>query len=88
MNELFPEDQVKIDSPMLKWCKQHMVRLHYWPEALGDGQLPYIAWLPDNDDRYVEGIPYNMDKCGEGETREEALQDLGTRMNIKLWNEV
>lgn len=83
MNELFPEEEVRMDSPMLAWKKKHGVYTSYFFGA-EDGWLPWLASFGEPDGTM------DPDACGFGKTEEEAMRDLAyihRHKGIKCWNE-
>lgn len=79
MNQLFDIPESK--SPKLLWMEKHGVKTHQSDLS----EDPWIAWLASNES--VDGLPRNMEKCGYGNTKDEAITDLAIKNNLKFWNE-
>lgn len=80
MSDLFPAEQMAMDSPRLAWVKRYNVRVHH----VATCPAPWSAWFPGNEEN---GLPSEPELCGYGQTEEEALRDLGVRNDFPLWNE-
>jgi len=74
--ELFPAKAVRQLSPRLRWCEKHgVVTQRKYPSM---PEIQWRAWNPSKPKNWI----------GVGPTEEEACQDLGVKLGIKLWNEV
>lgn len=88
MSELFPVQEMAMDSPRLKWKKKHQIQTR--KNVHGDPE-PWEAWWGD----YSEALERQLGSCGHvygpflavGETEEDALVQYSKSNGIKLWNE-
>lgn len=92
MDSLFPDSEVRMDSPRLKWLREHncitflsVVEPKCWfagfADKLTEGEGPVVDWF------FHEMGANGSSRCGEGETENEAIADLATKSSTPLWNE-
>jgi uncharacterized protein YfaP (DUF2135 family) len=90
--ELFPVEQVQMDSPRLAWTKKHGIKTHYAEHA----EYPWMAIAAMDEDKDRDIAEIMAEKCclyeeqwrvAEGDTEDDAIYELCTQIGIKLWNE-
>jgi hypothetical protein len=80
--DLFPVEPTL--SPRLRWMKLNDVRTH---EAAFITEMPWCAWLPDNDTpgEFSRPIPLRPDHCGYGKTEQAAVEELADVLGVVNW---
>lgn len=82
---LLPEDAGVLLSPRLRWAKKHQVRTHFASHMEGPEDLPWCAWLPDNDHPEHACLPLDPENCGYGRDAETAMGSLCLVAAIPHW---
>lgn len=78
-DELFPAEQVTMDSPRLAWMKRHGIITYYSAMDPAVWFAGFQRWWPELSgvDFFANETAHNGDsRVGEGETEEEALGEL------------
>jgi len=84
--ELFAEQEVRSESPRLKWMRKHGYKVVYEPNW--EGPNKWCAWDTNIADSPAEAASsHGPVGCQTGESEEEALQLLAIEQRVKLWNE-
>ena len=80
-DELFTDAAVAMDSPRLRWMKNHGVHTRYEGDR-------YIAWVGDLDEAIEHGGD-DPDAGGyaEASTEEDAILLIANGYGLRLWNE-
>ncbi len=94
MDELFPVEQVTMDSPILAWKKKHGIATLYFDERqrFGDYDKWAAALCPGVTGRDAVA-QFMCDQHGRngdmttgwGSTEEEAMEDLALKQQITHW---
>jgi len=84
MDELFSEAEVTAESPRLQWMKRHGIKTRDRGAEIRHDRR-WVAWSDPHKQEAVK-------TCGayhapEAETEEDALLELATLLDIRLWNE-
>jgi len=81
-DELFPFDDVRMDSPKLAWMKKHGVRVvqHDWTGTDFEGS-DEPRW------QAVIGGYRNPHYCIRMDTEDEAIEEAAMVLGVPLWNE-
>lgn len=91
--DLFPEEEMQMDSPRLAWMKKHGIVTYCSFPGTDDEEwfAGFQCWWPgqDNVSLFCFETGQNGDsRCGIGASEDEAMMDLAINNDIPLWNEV
>lgn len=90
MNELFPEQDMHMESPRLAWIKKHGVITFYSDVEPALWFAGFQDWHSDKSgiDFFVAETSANGGiNIGEGDTEDLAITDLCRKCDVRLWNE-
>lgn len=80
MSELFPAEQVSVDSPRLRWLKKHDVATIDFKEGGEDERGEYKRWAAGTTN-------HDNTRWQQGDTEDEAIANWAKAHNVPLWNE-
>lgn len=93
-NSLCDMESVAMDSPRVRWIKDHRFATHHAPHM----ENPWMA-VRLTEDHVKRGLTVGeamaeecrlYDEAGqiaEADTEEDAIVELAKKLNLKLWNE-
>jgi len=74
-DELFPPDQIAVDSPRIKWMKQHGIKC----VQIGDDEDGNPQWHAHHTGVWNKGVTRM--------SRDSAIESLAHKLGIKDWRQ-